>query len=107
MPVDQPAAASFIWSAARLLDRHRYTLLFADGPAGAVLEALRGYRNADGGFGHALEPDLRCPASQPAPTLHALGVLDEAGAADSEMARGARAWLVSLAGEDGGIPFVL
>jgi hypothetical protein len=107
MPVDQRAAASFIWSAARLLDRHRYTLLFAEGPAEPVLEALRGYRNADGGFGHALEPDLRCPASQPAPTLHALGVLNEVGASDSELARDARAWLVSIAGGDGGIPFVL
>src|SRR3954454_24576207 len=107
MPIDRAAAEPFIWSATRLLDRHRYTLLFAGGSAEPVLDALRGYRNADGGFGHALEPDLRCPASQPAPTLHALGVLNEAGAADSEMARGARAWLVSLAGEDGGIPFVL
>ena len=91
------AAASFVWSAARLLDRHRYTLLFADGSAEPVLEALRGYRNADGGFGHALEPDLRCPGSQPAPTLHALGVLNEAGAAGSELARDARAWIVSIA----------
>ena len=107
MPVDQVAAESFIWRAARLLDRHRYTLLFADGSAEPVLEALRGYRNADGGFGHALEPDLRCPSSQPAPTLHALGVLNEAGAAGSELARDARAWIVSIAEEDGGIPFVL
>jgi hypothetical protein len=30
MPVDYAAAENFIWSAARLLDRHRYTLLFAD-----------------------------------------------------------------------------
>jgi hypothetical protein len=65
------------------------------------------YRNADGGFGHALEPDLRCPASQPAPTLYALEVLNEAGAACSEMARDARAWIVSIAEGDGGIPFVL
>ena len=89
MPVDQPAAESFIWRAARLLDRHRYALLFADGSAEPVLDALRGYRNPDGGFGHALEPDLLCPASQPAPTLHALDVLNEAGAAGSEMARDA------------------
>ena len=107
MPVDQRAAERFIWSAARLLDRHRYTLLFADGSAEPVLEALGGYRNDDGGFGHALEPDLRCPASQPAPTLHALEVLNEAGAADSEMARDARAWIVSIAEGDGGIPFAL
>jgi hypothetical protein len=107
MPVDQRAAESFIWRAARLLDRHRYAMLFAGGSAEPVVEALRGYRNADGGFGHALEPDLRCPASQPAPTLHALGVLNEAGAAGSEMARDARAWIVSIADGDGGIPFVL
>jgi hypothetical protein len=107
MPVDQGAAETFIWCAARLLDRHRYALLFADGSAEPVLEALGGYRNADGGFGHALEPDLRCPASQPAPTLHALEVLDEAGASGSEMARDARAWIVSIAEGDGGIPFVL
>ena len=96
MAVDQRAAEDFIWRAARLLDRHRYALLFADGSAEPVLDALRGYRNADGGFGHALEPDLRCPGSQPAPTLHALDVLNEAGAADSEMARDARAWIVSI-----------
>jgi hypothetical protein len=107
MPVDQRAAESFIWRAARLLDRHRYTLLFAGGAVEPVLDALRGYRNRDGGFGHALEPDLRCPGSQPAPTLHALAVLNEAGAGDSELARDARAWIVSIAGEDGGIPFVL
>ncbi len=82
-------------------------MLFEDGLAEPVLEALRGYRNADGGFGHALEPDLRCPGSQPAPTLQALGVLNEAGAAGHEMARDARAWIVSIAERDGGIPFVL
>jgi hypothetical protein len=81
MPIDHAAAENFIWSAARLVDRHRYSVLFADGPAELVVEALRGYRNPDGGFGHALEPDLRCPASQPAPTLYALEILNEAGQA--------------------------
>ncbi len=107
MPIDQRAAESFIWSAARLVDRHRYSLLFADGPAAPVVEALRGYRNPDGGFGHALEPDLRGPASQPAPTLYALEILGEAGAADGELARGARAFIASIADPDGGIPSVL
>jgi hypothetical protein len=75
MPIDQAAAETFIWSAARLVDRHRYALLLADGPAQSVADALRGYRNPDGGFGHALEPDLRCPGSQPAATLQALETL--------------------------------
>jgi hypothetical protein len=69
MPVDRAAAETFIWDTARLLDRHRYALQFADGPAEPVLAALAGYQNPDGGFGHGLEPDLRCPSSQPGPTL--------------------------------------
>ncbi len=107
MPIDQSAAENFIWSAARLVDRHRYSMLFADAPAGTVLEALCGYRNPDGGFGHGLEPDLRCPSSQPAPTLYALEILSEAGAADDQLARDARAFIARVAAPDGGIPSVL
>jgi hypothetical protein len=107
VPIDHEAAEKFIWSAARLVDRHRYSMLFADGPQEPVIDALSGYRNPDGGFGHALEPDLRCPGSQPTPTLYALEILNEAGAADGEMARDARAWVASIAEPDGGIPFVL
>jgi len=107
MPIDYAAAENFIWSAARLLDRHRYSMLFADGPTAPVIDALRAYRNPDGGFGHALEPDLRGPASQPAPTLYALEILGEAGASDGELARDARAWIALVAEPDGGIPSVL
>src|ERR1700710_3001196 len=90
MPIDHAAAEKFIWTTARLVDRHRYSILFADGPAGPVVAALGGYRNRDGGFGHALEPDLRCPSSQPAPTLYALEILQEAGAAAGGRAPEAR-----------------
>jgi len=107
MPINRTSAENFIWSAARLVDRHRYALLFADGPAEAVTDALRGYRNPDGGFGHGLEPDLRGPHSQPSPTLYALEILGEAGASDGEMARGAREWIATIAEPDGGISSVL
>ena len=107
MPVDRAAAETFIWSTARLLDRHRYAMLFEDGPAEPVIEALRGYRNPDGGFGHALEPDVRCPSSQPSPTLSALEILGEAGAADGDLASDARAWLARIAGPDASVPSAL
>jgi hypothetical protein len=106
-PIDTSGAENFVWSAARLVDRHRYSLLFADGPAEPVIDALRGYLNPDGGFGHALEPDLRCPGSQPAPTLYALEILNETGVAGGEIARDARAVIASIAERDGGIPSVL
>jgi hypothetical protein len=107
MKIDRPAAESFIWSAARLMDRHRYAMLFKDGQAEPIIDALRGYSNPDGGFGHALEPDLRCPDSQPAATLYALEILSEAGAAESELARDAHAWIARIAEIDGGIPSVV
>jgi hypothetical protein len=102
--MDRAAAERFIWSAARLVDRHRYAMLFLDGPPEPVVAALAAYRNDDGGFGHALEPDLRCPQSQPAPTLSALEILHEAGRLDGEPAEGATAWLESISIPDGGIP---
>src|SRR5579862_6784984 len=107
MAIDRAAAESFIWSAARLVDRHRYALLFEEGPAQPIVDALRGYRNPDGGFGHALEPDLRGPGSQPMATVYALEILTEAGLGDSEPARDARAWVAEIAEPDGGIPVVL
>ncbi len=104
MTVDRSAAETFIWSTARLLDRHRYAMLFAGGPTEPVVAALAGYRNPDGGFGHGLEPDLRGPSSQPGPTLYALETLEEAGMlAGSEMGDAARAWLAEVAEPDGGI----
>ncbi len=107
MPVDVAAASQFVWSSARLLDRHRFALLFGDGSADLVVATLRGYCNPDGGFGHAMEPDLRSPESQPSATLYALEALEEAGALDSSLAREAVAWVGSIADEDGGLPFAL
>lgn len=107
MPVDRAAAETFIWSTARLVDRHRYAMLFLGGRPEPVAAALRAYQNDDGGCGHGLEPDLRCPGSQPASTLYALEMLHEAGRLDSEMGRAARAWVAAIAAPDGGIPQAL
>jgi hypothetical protein len=107
VPIDRAAAETFIWSAARLVDRHRYAMRFLGGRPEPVAAALSGYQNEDGGFGHALEPDLRSPESQPGPTLAGLEMLHEAGMSDSEPARRARAWIASIAEPDGGVPQAL
>ena len=67
-------ARQFILGNARLLDRKRFAFRFEGGSAKDVVAALRPYQNVDGGFGHALEPDLRCAASQPVPTELALEI---------------------------------
>jgi hypothetical protein len=97
--------ADFMQTHARLLDRRRYELLFAGGSAEAAFAALSGYANADGGFGHGIEPDLRSAASQPAGALHAFEVLAEAGPATSPMAGALCDWLEAATLPDGGLPF--
>ncbi|MGY1706217.1 hypothetical protein ACI79C_16755 [Geodermatophilus sp. SYSU D00697] len=107
MPIDVAAAERFVLDTARLLDRHRLAVLLHGAPVEPVLTALRAYRNPDGGFGHALEPDVRDPASQPAALLHALEVLAEVGALDDPVVTGAAEWAARTARPDAALPFVL
>ncbi len=76
------AARDFILRQGRLLDRRLFATCFEGAPAAGVIEALRGYRNGDGGFGHGLEPDKRCPASLPIDVEIALQALATAGTVD-------------------------
>jgi hypothetical protein len=99
-------AADHVLRNSRILERRRFDHLFGDGGAGAVAAALLPYRNPDGGFGNALEPDCRAPGSQPVTTMAALAVLDEIGAAGGEPAREICDYLLSVSAPDGGVPFV-
>jgi hypothetical protein len=100
-------AEEFLWRNARLIDRLRFSCLFREGGRELPIAAVRAYQNSDGGFGNALEPDLRGPDSQPEPTNLALQVLDELGATDDPMVPRALDFLVSITRPDGGVPFVL
>jgi hypothetical protein len=104
---DFDAAAEFLAARARVLDRRMFQRLFQGGPAAPVRDAVTAYRNEDGGFGHALEPDCRVAASQPAATEMALRLLDLAGAWDDALVAGAVDWLASVAPAQGGATFVL
>jgi hypothetical protein len=107
MPIDIAAAERFVHANSRVIDRHRLAVLLDAASAAPVLEALRPYRNPDGGFGHALEPDVRAPESEPASTLAALEVLIEIGAVEDPMTADAAAWIATIAEPDGGVPFVM
>jgi hypothetical protein len=103
---DFDKAAGFITENARVLDQRRFERLFADSGTTPVRDAVAAYRNADGGFGHALEPDLRGPGSQTAAAEMALRMLDEADAWDDDLVRGACDWLATVAPAEGGAAFV-
>ena len=103
---DFDAAATFVAANARVIDRRRFGRLFGGEPAGPVRDAVAAYRNDDGGFGHALEPDIRDPASQPAATEMALRLMDTSGGWDDDLVRGACDWLESVAPAEGGAAMV-
>jgi hypothetical protein len=105
------AAERYVLLNARLIDRLRFAYHFRDGSASAVRTALAAYANSDGGFGNALEPDLRGPASQPQPVEVAFHLLDETASQDAPfdgpLVSAACDYLIRIAAEDGGVPFVL
>lgn len=69
------AARRFIETTARPLEIARFHFHFHASSANAVLEALGAYQNADGGFGHGLEPDLRTEHSSALCTSVAFQIL--------------------------------
>ncbi|MGY1602529.1 hypothetical protein [Geodermatophilus sp. SYSU D00815] len=107
MDVDLRAATAFVTGSARVLDRRRLDLLLGGGDRGALLAALDGYANPDGGYGWGLEPDLRAPESQPAGAMHALEVLVEAADPAEPRAPALLRWLEGVTLPDGGLPFAL
>lgn len=70
-------ARGFIYRNARPLDLARFRFHFEAGKKEDVLSVLSYYQNADGGFGHALEPDAWNPASSPIQTWAATEILRE------------------------------
>jgi hypothetical protein len=107
MTVDLNAAKTFLHANARVLERRRFAHRFERAPAEPVLHALRAYRNDDGGFGHAIEPDMRAPTSQPVGIHTVLEILHEVGVDDDPLIGPAADWLATITRDDGGVPFVL
>ena len=100
-------AAEFIWTHARVLERRMFMSRFLGDDKSAVLEALRAFRNQDGGFGQALEPDLRASESQPIHAEFALQIMRDFGLRDKETAEGVCEYLGSIANDEGLVSAIL
>jgi hypothetical protein len=112
-PDPSPASASaleraerFIWLTARVLEQRRFAYHFLGGSSDAVETALTAYLNEDGGYGHALEPDLRGPVSQPLHTGHALRVLDSIGRCGGLRVERMCRYLTDVSTKEGALPAV-
>lgn len=100
-------AEHFVRLTGRVLEQRRFARLFRGAACAPVLTALQAYANEDGGFGHALEPDVRGPDSQPLPTMTALRLLDELGLCNGQAVERICRYLTSITNPDGAVPAVL
>ncbi|MFC9509600.1 hypothetical protein [Streptomyces sp. NPDC057002] len=99
-------AERFVWLTARVLEQRLFAHHFRGAAADPVETALDAYRNEDGGYGHALEPDLRGPVSRPLHTAHALRVLDAVGRCAGQRVERVCRYLTSVSTAEGALPAV-
>ena len=87
-------AAEFLRENARPLERALFAHAFEGAPAANAVAELSKFANDDGGFGNALELDLRAPDSSGLATSHALTILRSLDQpAGQPLVAGALAWL--------------
>ena len=103
-PRPHDAGRAFIRREGRVLEQRLAATIFDGAPAAGVVDVLRGYQNPDGGFGHGLEPDKRCPDSLAIDVEVALQAMAAAGTVDHDMVGRACDFLASdrHAGRGGG-----
>jgi hypothetical protein len=91
----QQYAQTFIKTQARPLEKALYGYHFQEGTKKAVFAELAKFQNTDGGFGNALEPDLRLKDSSVIATSTALQVLiDLEAGEDHPLVKAAMAYLL-------------
>ncbi len=99
-------ASNFIWRHGRLLERRIFECIFQGGSKNNILTALKAYQNEDGGFGNAIEPDLRAPNSHPLFMEFALRVLYDCNIKDKELSQKAYVYISNHADLKKGIPAI-
>lgn len=99
-------AVNFIWKHGRLLERRVLEYFFFEGSKENILTSLKAYQNDDGGFGNALEPDLRAPGSQPLYMEFALRTLYDCNIKDLELSFRACEYVSRHADFSNGIPTI-
>ena len=107
MTIDFDSARMFIYANGRLLEQHVYAHLFEKASNSPAVAALLAYQNDDGGFGHGLEPDKRCPDSQPLDVAVALECLATVGANATDVVMRACDYLTTVADDRGAVPILL
>jgi hypothetical protein len=103
MTVSTKRARDFVYSHGVLWERALFAFLFQEGSIERLHQCLICYRNPDGGFGHALEHDIRTPDSHPLALEYILGVFAQHDLPTGELFDSAAQWVEAQQREDGSL----
>jgi hypothetical protein len=104
MSLSLDRAREFVYQHGVLWERALFAYLFEGGPRERVIRCLALYQNEDGGWAHALEHDIRTPASHAVAAEYALGVMAEYGLAEPDLVARTAAWCEANQAETGEFP---
>jgi hypothetical protein len=94
-------ARDYVYTRGALWERALFAQCFEGGSRQRTLRCLAQYQNDDGGWAHAIEHDVRTPASNAVATEYALAVLIEFGLAERELVARTAAWCEAAQEESG------
>jgi len=103
MAVSIDRARAFVYGNGALWERALFGWLFDGRPLAHVHRCLLGYKNDDGGWGHGLEHDLKCPDSNPLALEFLLSVNRDTGLPIAALLEGTVAWVEANRAPDGSL----
>lgn len=95
MSIDLSKARDFVYRNGSLFERALFAWLFDSGSLQRLQQIIICYKNADDGFGHGFEHDLKAPQSNPLALEYLLGVMKHCGMPPGAILEGCAAWVES------------
>ncbi len=103
MAINFKTARDYVYANGQLWERALFAYLFQNGSLERLHQTLAAYKNPDGGFGHALEHDVRCPNSHPLALEFLVGMLTTLDIPAGTLLDGAAAWVEANRAADGSL----
>ncbi len=92
---------TFVHANGTLWERALWDYLFDQSPIDRLYQTLLCYKNPDGGWGHGLEHDIKCPQSNPLQLEFLLAILRDTGIPPGNLLKGTPQWVESIQQADG------
>ncbi|WP_391573805.1 prenyltransferase/squalene oxidase repeat-containing protein [Cohnella sp.] len=103
MPVSMDKAREFVYANGLLWEQALFSYLFDGGSLERLHQCLLCYKNSDGGWGHGLEHDIKCPDSHPLALEFLLTIERDTKIPLTDLLEGTVDWIERNKNEDGSL----